>query len=306
MDRLDAMRVFTVAIDEGSLAGAARALQRSPAAVSRAISFLEAHLGSPLLHRTTRAMRPSPVGERYSATCRRVLADLDEAASLAAGEGATPQGVLTLSAPAVCGEEILQPIVNGFLGAYPAVAVRLLLLDRLVNLVEEGVDLALRIGNLPDSAQVAVKVGSGIRRVVVAAPRYLDQHPPIDEPHDLVGHQIIALAALGADSWTFPPAPGSPAARVAPFTARITVNSARAALASAAQGLGLTRVDACDLAQWQRGGELRIVLADAEPSPQPVHLVAPAARLQAPKVRAFVDYAVPRLRDAFGRVADGP
>lgn len=303
MDRLDAMKVFIVALDEGSLAGAARALRRSPAAITRAIAYLEGHVGSPLLHRTTRAMRLSATGERYATACRHIIADLEEAELLAAGERSTPHGLLTLSAPPISGEEILHPIVNGFLRAYPSVSVRLLLMDRHVSLIDEGVDLALRLGPLPDSSLVAVKVGGEVRRVVAAAPRYLCQHPRIDKPADLAKHQIIAMTHFGLDSWTFPPAPGSAVSRTVNFTPRLVANSVRAAVSSAADGLGVTRLYAYHLAERVRDRELQIVLAHAEPPPMPAHLIAPPTRISAPKVRAFVDFAVPRLRAEFTRLA---
>jgi DNA-binding transcriptional LysR family regulator len=181
MDRIDAMKVFVAALDEGSLAGAARRLGKSPAAVSRAIAFLENHVGAELLHRTTRSLKLSEAGERYAAACRRVLTDLEEADIIAAGERTAPRGLLTITAPVTSGEEILRPIIDAFLDEYPAVNMRLHLLDRPVNLIDEGIDLALRIAHLADSSLVAIRVGD-VRRVVVAAPRYLAQHPVIGEP----------------------------------------------------------------------------------------------------------------------------
>jgi len=303
VDRLDAMKVFVVALDEGSLAGAARALKRSPAAVSRAIAFLEAHVGAPLLHRTTRAMRLSPTGERYATACRRILGALEEAALLAAGERAAPHGILTISAPPIAGEEILRPISDAFLRAYPDVSLRMLLLDRHVNLLDEGVDVALRAGNLPDSALVAIKVGADIRRVVAASPRYLAAHPAITEPGDLAKHQIVAMANFGLDSWSFPPAPGSAAPRTVHFTPRIVVNSVRAAVASAVEGLGITRLYSYHLADRVRDKQLQILLAHAEHRPVPMHVMAHSHRMSVPKVRAFIDFAAPRLRAEFSRLA---
>ncbi len=303
MDRLDAMKVFVVALDEGSLAGAARELKRSPAAVSRAIAFLEAHVGAPLLHRTTRAMSLSTTGERYATACRRILADLEEAELLATSERSAPRGVLTVSAPPIAGEEILRPIVDAFLREHPAVSIRLQFLDRQVNLIDEGVDVALRIANLPDSSLVAIKVGDQVRSVVCAAPCYLANHPPIEQPVDLAGHQIVTLANFGLDSWTFPPAAGSAVSRSIRFTPRIVVNSVRVALASAVEGLGVTRLYSYHVADKVREGALRIVLQHAEHEPLPVHLVAQSLRIAVPKVRAFVDFAVPRLRSEFSRLA---
>ena len=303
MDRLDAMKVFVVAVDEGSLAAAGRALKRSPAAISRAIAALEDHVGAPLLHRTTRAMRLSEAGERYVAACRRILTELEDADLQAGGEQSAPRGVLTLSAPPIAGEEVLRPIVDAFLASHPAISVRMLLLDRHVNLVDEGVDVALRVGDLPDSSLVAIKVGADVRRVVAAAPRYLAAHPRIEEPGDLAKHQIVAMANFGLDSWTFPPAPGSVASLTVGFTPRLLVNTVRAAVASAVAGLGVTRLYSYHLADRVRDGELQIVLAHAEHRPQPVHLVAQPFRTTAPKVRAFLDFAAPRLKAEFARLA---
>lgn len=249
-------------------------------------------------------MRLSSTGETYAAACRRILADLEEAELQVAGERAAPHGILTISAPPIGGEEILRPVVDAFLKAYPAVSIRMLLLDRLVNLVDEGVDLALRLGTLPDSSLVAVKVGANIRRVVAAAPGYLASHPPIQEPGDLARRQIVAMANFGLESWTFPPAPGSAVSRTVNFTPRLVVNSVRAARSSAVAGLGVTRLYSFHLADDVRDQKLQIVLAHAEPPPVPVHLVAQASRLSAPKVRAFVDFATPRLRAEFSRLAE--
>ncbi len=302
MDRIDAMRVFVAALDEGSLAGAGRRLGRSPAAVSRAIAFLESHVGVPLLHRTTRSIRLSEAGERYLAACRRVLGDLEEADIAAAGERAAPRGRVTLTAPVMSGEEILRPVLDDFLDHYPMVSATLHLLDRPVSLIDEGIDVALRIAHLPDSTLVAVRVGA-VRRVVVAAPAYLDRHPPIPTPADLASHQIIAMTHFGRDSWTFPPAPGASVMRTVTFAPRLVVNSVRAAVASAIAGHGLARLFSYQVAAAVAAGGLRIVLAGDEPPPVPVHLLTPEGRLAVPKVRAFVDFAVPRLRTAFDRLA---
>lgn len=307
MDRIDAMRVFVAALDEGSLAGAGRVLGRSPAAVSRAIAFLEHQVGAPLLHRTTRAMKLSEVGDRYAAACRRVLVHLQEAEAVAAGEQVAPRGLLTITAPPISGEEILRPIVDAYLDAYPAVSVNLIFLDRNANLVEEGIDVALRVAELPDSAMTAVKVGDGVRRVVAAAPRYLALHPRIEQPSDLAKHRIVTTTHFGQESWAFPPAPGSPIARSISFRPRLVVNSVRAALAAAVGGLGVTRLYCYHVAEQFRAGSLQLVLRDAEPPAMPVNLLLPQGRQSLPKVRAFLDFAVPRLRTAFARLtADGP
>lgn len=303
MDRIDAMKVFIAAIDEGSLAGAARQLKRSPTAVSRALSFLEAHVGMELLHRTTRTLKLSEAGQRYAAACRRVLVDLEEADMLVGGERAAPRGMLTISSPPVFGEEVLRPILDAFLELYPAVSVRFLMLDRFVNLVDEGIDLALRIGHLQDSSHVSTRLGGDVRRVVVASPGYLAGHPRIEEPEDLTKHKIIAFSNFGLDSWVFTPQPGSSIPRTVQFAPRCIVNNVRAAAASAAAGIGLTRLYSYHVAQYVRDGRLKIVLADAEHPALPVHLLAPHGRMSVPKVRTFVDFAAPRLRREFARLA---
>ncbi len=303
MDRIDAMKVFVTAIDEGSLAGAARTLKRSPTAVSRALGFLEAHVGVELVHRTTRTLKLSEAGQRYLAACRRVLVDLEEADILAAGERSAPRGTLSISAPPILGEEILRPIVDEFLDLHPAVSVRLLMLDRFVNLVDEGVDLAVRIGQLQDSSHISTRLGGDVRRVVVASPDYLEKHPPIEEPSDLATHEIVAFSNFGLDSWSFTPPPGSSIARTVHFTPRYIVNSVRSAAASAAAGVGITRLYSYHVARYVSEGRLKIVLPEAEHPALPAHLLAPQGRMSVPKVRAFVDFAVPRLRSEFARMA---
>ncbi|MCL6741782.1 LysR family transcriptional regulator [Sphingomonas sp. RB56-2] len=304
MDRIDAMKVFIATLDEGSLAGASRRLLRSPAAISRAIAFLEAHVGVELLHRTTRTIRLSEPGERYAVACRRILTELEEADILAVGEKSAPRGVLTISAPPISGEDILRPIIDDFLDAYPSVSIRLLLLDRTVNLVEEGVDVTLRVAQLPDSSLIATKVGSEVRRVVAASPEYLRSRGKIEQPSDLAAHDIVAFTNFGLDSWVFAPAPGSSISRTVHFTPRLTVNSVRAAKGSAIRGRGLTRLYSYHVAEEVRDGKLKVVLADAEYPALPVHLLTPPGRVSMPKVRAFLDFAAPRLRAEFGRLAN--
>lgn len=303
MDRIEAMKLFIATLDEGSLAGAGRLLKRSPAAVSRAIAFLEAHVGVELLHRTTRSIRLSEAGERYAAACRRILTELEEADVLAGGEKSAPRGMLTLSAPPIAGEDILRRIVDEFLDAYPMVSARLLLLDRPVNLIDEGVDVALRVAELPDSSMIATRIGTDVRRVVVGSPGYLAAHPAIRDPADLASHEIIAFTNFGLDSWTFTPGPGSSVPRSVHFTPRLTVNSVRAAVASAIRGRGLTRVYSYHVAEAVRAGQLQVLLADAEYPALPVHLLTPKGRVSVPKVRAFLDFAAPRLRSIFSRLA---
>jgi DNA-binding transcriptional LysR family regulator len=302
MDRIDAMKVFVAALDEGSLAGAGRKLGKSAAAVSRAIAFLEELVGAALLHRTTRSIKLSEAGERYAAACRRILVDLEEADLAAAGAHAAPRGTLTVTAPVAAGEDLVRPILDAFMDQHPEVSARLHLLDRPANLIDEGIDVALRLAHLADSSLVAIRVGE-VRRVVAASPRYLDAHPPIVDPADLAQHRVIAMTHFGLDSWTFPPAEGSSVPRAIALAPRLVVNSIRAAVASAVEGRGVTRMFSYHVAREVAAGQLRIVLDDAEYPALPVHLVSPQGRLQVPKVRAFVDFAVPRLRPAFARLA---
>ncbi|MEC4593032.1 MULTISPECIES: LysR family transcriptional regulator [Nitrospirillum] len=305
MDRIDAMRVFVAAVDEGSLAGAARRMRRSAAAVSRAIAFLEGHVGTALLHRTTRSLHLSEAGERYAAACRRVLAELDEADMLAAGERSAPRGLLTVTAPVAAGENVLGPILAGFMDAYPDVSVRLNMIDHPVSLIDEGMDLALRISHLADSALVATRVGE-VRRVVAAAPRYLESHPVIEQPSDLARHAIVAMTHFGLETWSFPPAPGSAVPRTVSFTPRLVVNTIRAAATAAVEGRGVTRLFSYHIAAELAAGSLKVILDQDEHDPVPVHLIAPPGRLSVPKVRAFVDYAVPRLRAHFAQLCPPP
>jgi DNA-binding transcriptional LysR family regulator len=298
MDRIDAMKVFVSAVEQGSLAGAGRRLGRSPAAVSRAIAFLEAHVGTELLHRTTRALKLSEAGERYVAACRRVLAELDEADIAAGGERAAPRGTLTLTAPMITGEDVVRPVVDAFMNEYPTVSVRLLMFDRQVNLIDEGIDVALRIAHLSDSNAIAIRLGE-VRRVVAASPAYLSRHPVVNEPADLAKHQIVSMTHFGQDSWSFPPLKNSSVPRTVQFTPRLTVNTVRAAVASAAEGNGVTRLFSYHIADQIRDGRLQILLDTDEHPALPVHLLAPPGRLSVPKVRAFVDFAVPQLKRYF-------
>ena len=295
MDRIDAMRAFVLAVDGGGLATAARRLGRSPAAVTRAIAFLEEQVGTRLLRRTTRSSSPTEAGERFLESCRRILADFDEAHALAAGEKSVPRGVLTVTAPAVFGRRHVRPVIDAFLDTHQTVQAKLLLLDRVVNLVDEGIDVALRIGHLPDSTLIATKVGR-IRRVVCASPAFLAHAPAIERPEDLTTVPCIAFGQIAdGQSWGFPAPQGR--AQV-PIRTRLAVNSAEAAIDSALEGKGVTCVLSYQIAEHVRSGRLVVLLRDFEPPEMPVHLVYPEARLAAAKVRAFVDFAVPRLREA--------
>lgn len=305
MDRLEAMAVFLAILDHGSLAGAGRALSRSPAAVARAVASLERHAGAALLERTTRAIRPTEAGALYAGAWRVALAALDEANAAAAARGDLPQGVLTLVAPAPVGDRVLLPILEAFLANHPAVSVRLAGRDRRDRDVAEP-DVTLHFGRLPDSTRIAVKVADGLREVLVAAPAYLSGAPALDRPTDLVAHDLIAAAESGLDRWTFPGAPGTPAPLSVAIRPRIAVETVAAAIAAARTGLGIARVHACHVAADLDQGRLQIVLPGAEPPPTPAYLVVPAARAAAPRIRAFLDHAAPRLRKAFAALGEAP
>jgi DNA-binding transcriptional LysR family regulator len=302
MDRIDAMRAFVTAVDRGSLASAARGLGHSPATVTRAIALLEGKLGMRLLHRSTRALRLTEFGETYCATCRDVLAALDAAERGAAAEQEEPSGLLTITAPLRFGQLFVRPVLDEFLDANPAVRARLLLLDRVVNLVEEGIDIAVRLAHLPDSSQVATRLGE-VRRVMCASPAYVERHGAPATPAALREHNCI-MEHYGAELeiWRFASASGTSLVPVS-ILPRLIVNSAAAAAESAAAGHGVARVMSYQAAEAVRTGKLVIVLARHEPPPIPVHLVMPSARSGAAKQRAFIAFAAPRLRQSLTTVA---
>jgi len=291
MDRLDALKALVLMVDEGSLAAAGRRIGRSSAAMTRALAALEASAGARLFERTTRRLRLTEAGARYVKAARRVLAEAEALADLAQADGA-PAGMLTLTAPRTAGAEILRPILHAFLGEHPRIQARLLLLDRVTNLVEEGFDAALRLAHLPDSSLMAVRVGS-VRRVVCASPAYLARHRPIKHPSALAAHDIIGLAETQQEtSWSF--ARG----RTVRLQPRLAINSIEGARASAIEGRGVARLLSYQIAEDVRAGRLKLLLQDFEPPPLPAHLVAPKDRLVLPKTRAFTDFAAPRLKAA--------
>jgi DNA-binding transcriptional LysR family regulator len=303
MDRIDAMTAFVASVDEGSLAGAARRLGRSPAAITRAIAGLERRCGTRLLYRTTRSVRLTEPGERYLASCRRILADLQEAELAAAGESSAPRGMLNVTAPLLFGRLHVRPLVDAYLDAYPLVQARLLLLDRVVNLIDEGIDAAVRIGHLPDSALIAVKAGE-VRRVVCASPAYLERHKAPRQPADLASHDCISFSGLVPSvAWTFSAGPESKSVKSVRLRPRFTVTEAEAAVSSAVEGHGVTCVLSYQIERELRRGRLELLLERFEPPPVPVHVIYPEARLSAAKTRAFVDFVVPRLRKELTRIS---
>jgi DNA-binding transcriptional LysR family regulator len=286
MDRIDAMQAFVAVADLGGFAPAARKLGLSPSGLTRLIAALENHLGARLLQRTTRSVALTDVGARYLQRVRRILADVEEAEGAAEGERTRPSGRLVVSAPVGFGRLHVSPVMTAYLKRYPEVAGELRLSDRMINLVEDGVDLAVRIGHLPDSSLVARHVGE-MRRVVVASSGYLKQHGEPRTPEAVASHETIQFGAITASpDWRF--VDGGREVRVA-CTPRFATNSADAAIQYAEQGGGLTRVLAYQAADAIKAGRLRIVLAKFEQPALPIHIVYPTSRLLSAKVRAFVD-----------------
>jgi DNA-binding transcriptional LysR family regulator len=297
------MRAFVTSVDRGSLASAARSLGQSPATVTRAIALLEARLGTRLLHRSTRALHLTQFGESYLATCKEVLSALDVAERGAAREQEQPSGLLTITAPLRFGQLHVRPALDAFLDTNPAVRARLLLLDRVVNLVEEGIDAAIRVAHLPDSTMVATRLGA-VRRVLCAAPAYIERHGAPLVPAALREHACI-MERDGAeeDVWRFALSPGKGLLPV-PVRPRLVVNSASAAVDSAAAGHGITRVMSYQAAAAVAAGKLIVLLEQHEPPPIPVHLVLPSGRSGTAKQRAFAAHAAPRLRNALVEAAN--
>jgi DNA-binding transcriptional LysR family regulator len=296
MDRLDALRAFVVSVDRGSLSAAARLLGRSPASVTRAITSVEERLGTPLLRRTTRSLKLTEAGESYIVVARRVLADLDEAEKTAGAGNAEPTGSLTVTAPVAFGSIHVRPIVDDYLAAHTEVRARLLLLDRVVQIVDEGVDVAVRIAHLPDSALIATLVGA-VRRLVVANPDYVARHGRPKTPRDLAAHRCIASTAITPnDSWTFVAREKDGRAKQVRINPILSVNVTDAAIRSTVGGAGITCALSYQVAEHLASGALVRLLAGFEPPPLPVHLVYPATSARTAKVRAFVEMATPRLR----------
>jgi DNA-binding transcriptional LysR family regulator len=280
------MQAFVAVADLQGFAPAARKLGLSPSGVTRLIAALEERLGARLLQRTTRSVALTDVGKRYLERARQILADVDEAEGAVEGERTRPGGRLVVSAPIGFGRLHVSPVTSEYLGRYGEVSVELRLSDLVVNLVEEGVDLAVRVGHLADSSLVARHVGE-MRRVVVASPGYLKAHGEPRTPEAIASHQTIQFGAMSTPpDWRFVRA-GSEV-RVAPAP-RFSTNSSDAAIQYAVQDGGLTRVLAYQAADAIKGGRLKVVLAKFEPPPLPIHIVYPTSRLLSAKVRTFID-----------------
>jgi DNA-binding transcriptional LysR family regulator len=272
--------------DLQGFAPAARKLGLSPSGVTRLVAALEERLGARLLQRTTRKVALTDAGARYLERARRILTDVEEAEGSAEGEQTRPGGRLVVSAPVGFGRLHVSPVVSAYLERYPEVSADLRLSDRMINLVEDGVDLAVRIGHLPDSTLVGRHVGE-MRRIVVASQDYLARRGEPKTPQDIAAHQTIQFGAMMASpDWRF--VEDGREVRIA-CSPRLSTNSADAAVQYAEQGGGLTRVLAYQAAASLKAGRLRIVLAPFEPPPLPIHIVYPTSRLLSAKVRTFID-----------------
>ena len=303
MDRLQTMTVFARVAEEGGFAAAARRLDLSPASVTRAVSTLETRLGARLLHRTTRSVRLTAAGERYLADVRRILAELDEADRQAAGTHAEPGGRVTVSASVLFGRMKVTPILLDLLDRYPRISVAAIFVDRVVQLLEEGVDIAVRIAELPDSSLSAIRVGS-VRRVLCAAPAYLAAHGRPRTPADLAGHDTIDFIHMtAAGEWSFDDEGRSRRVRPQP---RFLANNADSTIAAAMAGRGITRVLSYMIAPQLAAGTLELVLEDYEPPAVPIHVVHKEAGQTSARVRAVVDGLVEGLRRSAGPDAPTP
>lgn len=300
MDRLHEIEVFIAVADAGSFAKAGTRLRLSPPAVTRAIASLEDRLGTRVFNRTTRSLTITDVGQRFLESARRILLDLDVAEKDATGEAAMPQGNLTITASVTFGRSALPPIVCDFLNQHPRVSASVLLLDRVVNLVEEGIDVAVRIGDLPDSTLIAKKIGA-VHRILVASPDYLARRGAPTSPMDLRQHSVIAFTGLMPNrEWRH--LNGRKPASVS-LQPSFEINDAVATIQAAEMGHGITIVLSYMVIDKIREGKLVPILQAFTPPPQPVHLVYPHSRLVAPKVRAFVDLAAPKLKTILDRLA---
>ncbi|MCI4665612.1 MAG: LysR family transcriptional regulator [Neomegalonema sp.] len=294
MSRFEQMEVFVAVAEAGGFAKGAQALRISPPAATRAVAALEERLGVRLLQRTTRRMGLTEAGARFLMEAKRILGDVESAELSAAGEAGAPAGRLKITSSATFGRLAVSPLIGGFLDAHAQVSVSLLLLDRVVDLVEEGIDVAVRLGDLPDSSLVSRNVGA-VRRILVASPDYLARTSLPEHPGDLKHHRLIGFTGLGGPrGW---PVHGPDGAIQIALSPRFEVNDAEAAIAAAVDGEGIAPAMSYVVGRRLTTGALVQVLPEFQPPLQPIRLVYPHARLLAPKVRAFVEWAAPRLRN---------
>jgi DNA-binding transcriptional LysR family regulator len=300
MDRLEAMSLLIAAVEAGSLSAAGRRFGVPLPTMSRKVSDLEAHLKARLLIRSTRKLTLTDAGAAYVAACKRILEQVNDAERAASGEYSAPKGDLVVTAPIVFGRLHVLPGISEFLAAFPEINVRLMLSDRNVHLVDDHVDLAVRIGLLPDSSLVATRVGF-VRYVVCASPAYLAAHGTPKVPQDLSALACVSFdGSTPSTAWRFAPAHAK-AEQTVPIHSRLSVNTAEAAIDAAVAGVGVTRVLSYQAAQAVSENKLRIVLADYEAEPLPINLVHVGQGTLPLKMRAFLDFIAPRIR---ARMAD--
>jgi len=293
MDRFRELSAVLAVAEEGAFNAAARRLGSSPPAVTRLVNGLEARLGVRLFSRTTRQVRPTEAGARLVADAARIIAELEAAEASAMGAHAVPRGVLRITAPVLFGQRFVAPVLRAYLDAFPAVKVEALFVDRIVDLNGEGLDVAVRIGELPDSALTATRVGA-VRRVTVAAPGYLTRHGRPDTPENLARHRVIVSTGSEATpAWDYAAGGERRTVRISPTLA---VNTMEAAIDAAIAGFGVTRVLSYQVGDALASRSLVEVLAEHEDRDLPIHLVHSEGRHAAAKIRAFIDFAVPRLR----------
>ncbi len=294
MDRFEAMSAFVAVVEAGSFTAASRKLGMPLATLSRKVSELEDQLRVQLLTRSTRHIALTEPGQQFFATSRRLIEELGEAERLASGEYQAPKGELVVSAPIVFGRLYLTPIVVEFLKAYPDIHVDLKLSDRVVNLLADHIDVGLKIGDLSDSGSIALKTGV-VRRVVCASPAYIGAKGAALHPRDLAAHDCITFTAFDmANEWTF--AKGKRIEKY-PVRSRLSVSTAEAAADAAIAGLGVTRLLCYQVSKAIADGRLKLLMRDYEPTPLPVQLVYPSGRLVPQKLRAFLDFVAPRLKE---------
>jgi DNA-binding transcriptional LysR family regulator len=293
LDRLHLINVFVAVVDTQGFAGAARKLNLSPPAVTRAINELETYLGVRLLTRTTRIVKVTEAGARYAEDCRGVLSHLNEADESASGLHSTPRGRLTITAPVGFGAMYVTPIVTEYLARYPEVTASCWFMDRVVNMLDEGVDVGVRIGELPDSSMQAIRVGR-MRLLVCATPAYLAEHGEPKTPEDLEKHMIIAASGATSTSEWRMSSQGTPS--VIKIRPRLITTTSDTAVAAALTGFGLTNVLAYKVTKHLREGRLKAVLSDFEPPALPVHVLHREGRHATQKARRFIDLAAERLR----------
>jgi len=287
------MAIFIAVAEEEGFAGAARLLNISPPAVTRAVAALEEHLGVKLFNRTTRFVRLTEAGQRYFEDARRIIAAADEADEAATGINAEPKGHLVVTAPVLFGRLYVMPGISDYLQRYKDTEVTALFLDRIVNLLEEGVDVGIRIGELPDSSYKALRAGQ-VRRVLCASPAYLAEHGIPSKPEDLIKHQLIVAGAISPTvDWRFEDSGSNLTIRIKP---RLRVTSNDSAIEAAVMGLGITRILSYQIATQLASGEIQIILNEFEPKPMPINIIHREGRYASAKIRSFVDIIATRLR----------